>query len=152
MNASTSVDSSGTSALSGERNGMLEGFTELAGRVLLALLFVLSGVGKLGTYGATADYMSAMGVPGALLPVVIATEIIGAVAIIIGWKTRVVAFLLAGLSLLLSTRIFHRNLVDQIQMIMFFKNIAIAGGFLLLVANGAGRLSIDRRSGKYGSR
>ena len=91
-----------------------------------------------------------MGVPGALLPVVIATEIIGAVAIVIGWKTRAVAFLLAGLSLL-SHRDFHRNLVDQIQMIMFFKNIGSQAA-LLLVANGAGRLSIDRRSGKYGSR
>ena len=90
MNASTSADSSG-SALIAERSGALERFTELAGRVLLALLFLLSGLGKLGTYGATADYMSAMGVPGALLPVVIATEIIGAAAIIIGWRTRVVA-------------------------------------------------------------
>ena len=59
-----------------------------------------------------------MGVPGALLPAVIATEVIGAVAIIVGWKTRVFAFLLAGFSLL-SALIFHRNLADQIQMTMF---------------------------------
>jgi putative oxidoreductase len=144
MNASTSADSSRASALIAERSGALEKFAELAGRALLALLFLLSGLGKLGSYDATAGYMSAMGVSGALLPVVIATEVIGAAAIIIGWRTRVVAFLLAGFTLL-SALIFHRNLADQIQMIMFFKNIAIAGGLLLLVANGAGRLSIDRR-------
>jgi putative oxidoreductase len=119
--------------------------TELAGRVLLAVLFLLSGLGKVGAYSATAGYMSAMGVPAALLPVVIATEILGALAIIIGWRTRVVAFLLAGFSLL-SALIFHRNLADQTQMVMFLKNISIAGGLLLLVANGAGRLSVDRRS------
>lgn len=141
MNTSTTA-----SALISERNSAFEKFIELAGRVLLALLFLLSGLGKIGAYGATAGYMAAMGVPGALLPAVIATEVLGAIAIIIGWQTRVVAFLLAGFSLI-SALIFHRNLADQIQMIMFFKNIAIAGGFLLLVANGAGRLSIDRRAG-----
>jgi putative oxidoreductase len=141
MNTSTTA-----SALISERNSAFEKFIELAGRVLLALLFLLSGLGKIGAYGATAGYMAAMGVPGALLPAVIATEVLGAIAIIIGWQTRVVAVLLAGFSLI-SALIFHRNLADQIQMIMFFKNIAIAGGFLLLVANGAGRLSIDRRAG-----
>ena len=140
MNTSTTA-----SALISERNSALEKFTELAGRALLALLFLLSGLGKIGAYGATAGYMAAMGVPGALLPAVIATEILGAIAIIIGWQTRVVAFLLAGFSLT-SALIFHRNLADQIQMIMFLKNVAIAGGFLLLVANGAGRLSIDHRA------
>jgi putative oxidoreductase len=88
--------------------------------------------------------MSSQGVPGVLLPVVIATEVLGAIAIIIGWKTRVVAFLLAGFSLLTALA-FHNNLADQIQMIMFFKNLAIAGGFLLLVVHGAGRLSLDGR-------
>ena len=142
MNTSTTA-----SALISESNSALKKFTELAGRALLALLFLLSGLGKIGAYGATAGYMAAMGVPGVLLPAVIATEVLGAIAIIIGWQTRVVAFLLAGFSLI-SALIFHRNLADQIQMIMFFKNIAIAGGFLLLVANGAGRLSIDRRAGR----
>ena len=135
------------SALISGRNRTLDKFSELAGRVLLALLFLLSGLGKIGAYGATAGYMAAMGVPGALLPAVIATEVLGAIAIIIGWQTRVVAFMLAGFSLI-SALIFHRNLADQIQMIMFFKNIVIAGGFLLLVANGAGRLSIDGRAGR----
>ena len=69
---------------------------ELAGRLLLATLFLLAGVGKLGAYAGTVAYMSSAGVPGALLPLVIATEVLGALATIIGWRTRLVAFLLAA--------------------------------------------------------
>jgi len=118
--------------------------TELAGRSFLAVLFVLSGFGKIGAYGATAAYMSSVGVPSVLLPVVIVTEVLGAIAIVLGWQTRIIAFLLAGYSLL-TALIFHANFADQIEMIMFLKNVSIAGGFLLLVANGAGPLSLDRR-------
>jgi putative oxidoreductase len=121
--------------------------SELAGRSLLAVLFLLSGLGKIGAYSATAGYMSAVGVPEALLPVVIATEVLGAIAIILGWQTRVAALLLASYTLL-AALIFHRNFADQIEMIMFLKNVSIAGGFLLLVANGAGALSLDRRLAK----
>jgi len=127
-------------------NGALATTTEAAGRALLAGIFLLSGLGKLGTYSATAAYMSSAGVPAALLPLVIATEVLGALAIVVGWKTRIAAFLLAGFSLL-SAFLFHSNFGDQVQMIMFLKNVSIAGGFLLLVANGAGPLSIDRRFG-----
>jgi len=112
--------------------------------VLLASLFLLAGLSKLGAYSATAAYMSSAGVPGALLPVVITTEVLGALVIILGWKTRVAATLLAGFSLLTALA-FHNNFADQVQMIMFLKNVSIAGGFLLLVANGAGPLSLDRR-------
>jgi putative oxidoreductase len=118
--------------------------TELAGRILLAMLFLLSGLGKIGSYAATAGYMSSVGVPSAVLPLVIATEVGGAISIIVGWKTRVTALLLAGFTLL-TAFIFHNNFADQIQMVMFLKNVSIAGAFLLLVANGAGPLSIDRR-------
>src|ERR1700676_4811119 len=75
-------------------------FSDLGGRILLSVLFLLSGLGKIGAYAGTAGYMSSFGVPGALLPVVIATEVLGSLAIIVGWKTRVAAFLLAGFSLL----------------------------------------------------
>jgi putative oxidoreductase len=126
------------------RHGALTNLTEASGRVLLALLFLLAGIGKLGAYNATAAYMSSVGVPGRLLPAVIATELLGSLAIILGWKTRAVALLLAGFSVI-TALIFHSNFADQIQMIMFLKNISIAGGFLLLVANGAGPLSLDRR-------
>jgi putative oxidoreductase len=110
-------------------------------------LFLLSGVGKIGAYAATAGYMSSVGVPGVLLPVVIATEVLGAIAISLGWQTRVAALLLAGYTLL-AALIFHTNFADQIEMIMFLKNVAIAGGLLLLVANGAGPLSLDHRLAK----
>jgi putative oxidoreductase len=126
------------------RNGGLDSISELAGRVLLASLFLLSGLGKLGAYSGTAAYMASAGVPGVLLPVVIATEVGGGLAIILGWKTRTVAVLLAGFSLLTAIA-FHRNFADQAQMVNFLKNVSIAGGLLLLVAKGAGPLSIDRR-------
>jgi putative oxidoreductase len=130
-----------------KRKATVASASEIAGRFLLALLFLLSGIGMLGAYSSTVAFMSAGGVPGALLPVVIVTEILGGLAIMIGWKTRVVAFLLAGLSLLTAI-IFYHNLVDQTQMRDFLKNLAIAGGLLLLVANGPGPLSLDRRGTK----
>lgn len=133
-----------------KRNALVASAAEFSGRFLLALLFLLSGLGKLGAYSSTAAYMSASGVPSALLPLVIATEVLGALAIIIGWKTRAVAFWLAGFTLL-AALIFHNNLADQTQTIMFFKNISITGAFLLLVANGAGPLSLDRRATKEGA-
>jgi len=127
------------------RNTTLRSSAELVGRILLGSLFLLSGLSKLGAYGATAAYMSSAGVPSALLPAVIAVELLGSLAVIVGWKTRVAAALLAGFSLL-AAFLFHNNFADQTQMIMFLKNVSITGGFLLLVANGAGRISLDRRA------
>jgi putative oxidoreductase len=146
MNTSSGVSTQGSSAsaATNPRTATLANATELAGRVLLASLFLLSGLSKLGAYSATAAYMASAGVPGALLPVVIATEALGALAVILGWKTRIAAALLAGFSLLAAFT-FHNNFADQIQMIMFLKNVSITGGFLLLIANGAGPISIDRR-------
>jgi len=115
-----------------------------AGRLLIAAIFLLSGFSKISGYDATQGYMVAMGVPGALLPLVIVFEIAGALAVIIGWQTRLFAFLLAGFSLV-SAAVFHGNLGDQTQFIMFMKNVAIAGGFMFLVANGPGALSLDNR-------
>ena len=123
------------------------GITELAGRVLLATLFLLAGLGKIGAFTATAGYMTSLGVPGALLPAVIATEVLGAIALIVGWQTRITAFLLAGFTLL-AALIFHNNFADQVQMIMFLKNVSISGGFLVLLANGPGPLSLDRKAAR----
>jgi len=125
----------------------LRSTTELVGRILLMSLFALSGLGKLGAYAATAGYMASVGVPGALLPLVIATEVLGSLAIILGWQTRVVSLLMAGFTLL-SGVLFHNNFADQIQMIMFMKNLSITGAFLMLAANGAGALSLDARKAK----
>jgi len=143
----TPTSSASSSTAIHKRNDALAGAGELAGRAVLASLFLLSGLSKLGAYKATAAFMAAAGVPGALLPLVIATELGGSLAVILGWRTRIAAALLAGFSLL-TALLFHNNFADQIQMIMFFKNVSIAGGFLLLVANGAGPISLDRRSGR----
>ena len=139
---STSADVTRESAANTAKN-----IAEVAGRSFLAVLFVLSGLGKIGAYTATAAYMSSVGVPSFLLPVVIVTEVLGALAIVLGWQTRITALLLAGYSLL-TALVFHTNFADQIEMIMFLKNVSIAGGFLLLVVHGAGPLSLDRRLGK----
>jgi len=117
---------------------------DLLGRILISLIFLLSGLHKIGGYEATQGYMAAMGVPGALLPLVIALEVGGALAIILGYHTRLFAFLLAGFSVV-SALLFHRALGDQVQFIMFMKNLAMAGGFLFLVARGAGDWSLDAR-------
>jgi len=85
-----------------------------------------------------------MGVPGALLPLVIATELGGGLLIVLGLWTRLAALALAGFSLL-AALLFHSNLGDQMQMILFLKNFAIAGGFLFLFAHGAGAWSLDAR-------
>ena len=122
----------------------LQTYAAPVGRVFIALIFVLFGVTKISTYAATAGWMDAMGVPSALLPFVIALEILGGLAIIIGWQTRWVALALAGFSIL-SALIFHSNLADQAEFTNFIKNVAIAGGFLFLVANGAGAYSLDNR-------
>jgi putative oxidoreductase len=114
------------------------------GRTLLALIFIISGFGKIANYAGTQGYMESMGVPGMLLPLVIVLELLGGLAIVIGWQTRIVAFLLAGFTLL-SALIFHNNLGDQMQMIQFLKNLALAGAFLLLVAVGPGPVAVDNR-------
>lgn len=120
---------------------------ELLGRILLVALFLISGLGKITAYDATAGYMAAMGVPGIALPAVIAIEVLGSIAIILGLQTRLVAAVLAGFTLATGV-IFHNDFADQMQMIMFLKNVSIAGAFLMIVANGAGAFSIDAKSAK----
>jgi putative oxidoreductase len=115
---------------------------DLLGRILLATIFLVAGFQKIGGYAGTQAFMESMGVPGMLLPLVIALEVGGAAAIIAGWRTRLTAFLLAGFSLL-AAFVFHRVPGDQMQAVLFMKNIAIAGGFLLLVARGPGAWSLD---------
>jgi len=115
----------------------------LAARVLLAMMFLMAGLSKLGEgYTGTQGYMEAMGVPGFLLPLVIVLEIVGAIAVIIGFKTKLAAAALAVFTLA-AAFLFHADFTDQMQSILFMKNIAVTGGFLALIASGAGRLSLD---------
>jgi putative oxidoreductase len=125
----------------------LQAIAAPVGRVLISLMFVTSGFSKISGYAATQGYMEAMGVPGALLPLVIAVELLGGLAVMLGWHTRIAAFFLAGFSLL-SALLFHANFGDQTQMIMFMKNISIAGGFLMIVSLGGGAFTLDNRLNK----
>jgi putative oxidoreductase len=119
--------------------------SELAGRILLMTLFLISGLGKITAYAATADYMASAGVPGVLLPLVIALEVFGSLAIILGWQARPAALLLAVYALA-TAALFHANFANQVQMVMFLKDLSIAGAFLMLAVNGAGSLSLDART------
>lgn len=125
----------------------LNNYVELGGRLFLAALFLLSGLSKISAYAATAGYMASQGVPGFLLPLVIATEIGGGLAIALGWKTRIAAFFMAGFTLV-TALVFHTNFADQNQLINFWKNVSIAGAFLILLVHGAGPLSLDQRFGR----
>ncbi len=124
----------------------MEKVSQFVARVFLGHIFLLAGFSKIGAYEGTQGYMDAMGVPGVLLPLVILLEVGGGLAIIVGFKTRWVAIALATFTVV-SAAIFHNNFADQTQMIMFMKNIAIAGGFLLLAVHGAGAYSLDNRRG-----
>ena len=121
---------------------ILTAATQVTGRVLLSAIFVMAGISKLGAYTATQSYMESMGVPGVLLPLVILLELGGGFAVLLGWQTRISAFLLAGFCVI-SALIFHAKFGDQMQTILFMKNLAMAGGFLFLVAGGAGAWSLD---------
>jgi putative oxidoreductase len=117
----------------------------LVGRILVAQIFILAGIDKLGAgYSGTQAYMESMGVPGALLPVVIALEIAGGLALAAGFITRYAAWALAAFTVVAGV-LFHANFSDQMQTILFMKNMAMAGGLLVLAAAGAGALSLDHK-------
>jgi len=125
----------------------LQTFTAPAGRFFLAIMFFMSGLTKISQYAGTQGYMEAMGVPGFLLPLVIITEVLGGLAIILGWKTKYAAIALAGFSIV-SAVLFHADFSNQVEMTNFMKNIAIAGGFLTLFVHGPGAFSLDNRTNK----
>jgi putative oxidoreductase len=109
----------------------------LSGRALLSAMFITAGFSKLGAYAGTEAYMESVGVPGLLLPAVIALEIVGGLAILAGYRAKFAALLLAGFTLM-AALIFHSDFSQPMQYILFSKNLAIAGGFLVLFAHGAG--------------
>jgi putative oxidoreductase len=118
----------------------------LAGRILLAAIFILSGAGKLADPGGTIGYIGAAGLP--LAPVAyagaVAAELGGGLALVLGFRTRIAAAVLALFSLAAAFS-FHSNFADQNQLIHFLKNVAMAGGLLQVVAFGGGRFSLDWR-------
>ncbi|HXS73685.1 MAG TPA: DoxX family protein [Rhodanobacteraceae bacterium] len=120
----------------------MRNFVLLLGRIGLAQIFLYSGLQKLAGYDATAAYMVAHNLPAGLLPLVIFAELGGGLAVLFGFLTRVAA---VGLFIytLLAAAFFHDNFADAMQLINFQKNVAIAGGFLVLAACGPGALAID---------
>lgn len=118
----------------------------LGARVLIAPIFVLSGAFKLADPAGTIGYIGSVGLPFAEAgyAAAVAVELIGGLALLVGFKTRVAALALA-LFTLAAALAFHFQLGDQNQFIHFFKNLAMAGGLLQIVAFGAGRFALDRR-------
>ncbi|ALV90924.1 MULTISPECIES: DoxX family protein [Pantoea] len=115
----------------------------LLARVLMTILFITAGWGKITGYAGTAQYMQSMGVPGFLLPLVILLEFGGGLAILFGLLTRFTALFTAGFTLL-TAFLFHSNFAEGVNQLMFMKNLSIAGGFLVLGLVGPGAYSIDR--------
>lgn len=120
----------------------LNALLAVTARALMSLIFIGAGYSKLVGYAGTQSYMEAMHVPGALLPLVIAMELGGGIALLLGFQTRLVAGLLAGFSVITGF-IFHGG-ADQMNQIMLMKNFAMAGGLLAFVRTGAGAPAIDK--------
>ena len=120
---------------------------DLVGRVLISSLFLISAYNKVLSLDGTMGWMEGYGVPGFLLYPAIALEIILPFFIIIGYRARLSAGLLA-IFCLITAFIFHFDFSDQIQKILFLKNIGLAGGFLFIVANGTKDWSVDKKK-KY---
>ena len=123
--------------------GQLTKYTDVPVRMFMATIFILSGFGKFGAYASTQGYMEMFGVPGFLLTPTIVLEAGAGLAVLVGFKTRYAALLLTVFTLLTAV-IFHSNFADQIQQIMFLKNLAITGGLLLLAKVGAPQFSVDQ--------
>lgn len=120
-------------------------------RVLMAAIFILAGLGKLSATDATVAHMQAYGLPGGLLYPTILFELSCGLLLLIGFGTRFVATLLSVFSVL-SAVIFHADFADQTHQVMFLKNLAMAGGLLLLAKHGSTSFSMDALRAKRSSR
>ena len=115
---------------------------EVLGRIFLSAIFLINGVGKIFNYEETIQYMENFNVSGNLIIPAIIVEILFPILLIIGYQTRFSALVLSLFTLTLAV-IFHTDFSNQMQLISFLKNIAIAGGFLIIFANSAGKFSLD---------
>ena len=117
---------------------------DLIGRILITALFLLNGIFKISNYEGTIGWMESFGIPGMFIVPAIILEIAGPVLIVIGYKTKFAAGLLS-LFCITTAFIFHNDFTDQMQFTSFLKNIALAGGFLILFVNGARGISLDNK-------
>ena len=125
----------------------LEDIGFLLARIMMPILFIVAGWGKITGYAGTQQYMESMGVPGALLPLTILLEFGGGLAILFGFLTRFTA-LVTAIFTLLTAFLFHADFAQGANSVMFMKNLTISGGYLLLFLTGPGAYSIDRILGK----
>ena len=115
---------------------------EILGRIFLSAVFLIAGVNKIFNYEGTTAYMESFGVPGLLYIPAIILEILFPLLIIIGYQTKFSALIMAIFSVSLAI-IFHTDFSNQMQVMSFLKNFAIAGGFIIIFVNGPSRWSID---------
>ena len=126
-----------------ELNKFYDGI-DLVGRLLIAALFLQDGWVVIHNYGGTADFLTQHGVPPLSLPLALALQVGGGLLVVLGWWTRLAALALAGFCLS-TALIFHNNFGDFNEVIHFWKDLALAGGFFILLAHGAGGYSLDAR-------
>jgi len=115
---------------------------DVLGRIFLSTLFLIEGTNKIFNYEETIQYMESFGVPGYLAIPAIILEILFPLLLIIGYQTKIAALVMMIFTIVVAI-IFHTNFDDQMQFITFFKDIAIAGGFIIIFVNGAGKFSVD---------
>ena len=120
---------------------------DLVGRVFISLVFLLSGVNKIGNYEGSIGWMESFGMPGIFLIPAIILEIVAPILIIIGYKVKIAAALLSVFCIV-TALIFHTDFSNQMQFVSFMKNVALAGGFLFLVINGTKDFSLERKLSK----
>ena len=115
---------------------------ELIGRIFLSVLFLIEGIGKLFTQEQVITYMEDYGVPGILFIPAVIIEILFPLLLIVGYKTKLAALVMALFTLTV-TIIFHTDFGDGMQLISFLKNLAITGGFMIVIAYGSNKFSLD---------
>ena len=115
---------------------------ELVARIFLSAIFLLAGVGKIFNFESTIEYMESFNVPSYLITPAIIIEILFPILIIIGYRTKLSAIILSLFAILLSI-IFHNDFSNQMQLMSFLKNFAIAGGFMIIFVYGSNKISLD---------
>jgi putative oxidoreductase len=132
-------------------NSTMANAAALAGRILLAAMFLMAGYGKIGGFAGTVGYISSVGLPAPqlLAAAAVVVELVGGALLLVGWKARWAALALAGFTVMASV-LFHNYWAmpaaqQMMQQLMFTKNMAVTGGLLMVAALGAGGWSVDRR-------
>jgi putative oxidoreductase len=115
---------------------------ELIGRILLSALFLIEGIGKIFMQEDVVMYMENYGIPGILFIPAVILEILFPLLLIVGYKTKMAAFVMALFTFTVAI-IFHTDFSDGMQLIFFLKDLAIAGGFMIIIAYGSNKFSLD---------